>query len=42
MEVNSLLQEISITNKNLRKTLRLINESPYMFLTEPPDDDKIK
>ncbi len=42
MGVNYLLQDISITNKNLKKTLRMINDSPYILLTEPPEEDKVK
>ena len=40
--INILLEDISKTNKNLNKTLRTINESPYMFLTEPPPSDDVK
>lgn len=42
ISVNSLIQDLMFTNKNLQKTLRILNESPYMLLTEPPKEDKIK
>lgn len=42
MSVNALIQDLMITNKNLQKTLRTLNESPYMLLTEPPKEDHIK
>ncbi len=40
--VNILLEDVSKTNKRLNTTLRTINESPYMLLTEPPPPDNVK
>jgi hypothetical protein len=40
--VNILLEDFDRTNRELQRTLRNINESPYMFLTMPPPPDKIK
>ncbi len=39
MGINSLIQDLMITNKNLNKTLRTINDSPYLFLAEPPEKE---
>ena len=40
--INILLEEINQTNRTIRSTLRNINESPYMLLTEPPPKEDIK
>jgi ABC-type transporter Mla subunit MlaD len=41
--INILLEDIGKTNRNLNRVLRHINESPYIFLTEPPPpDDDVK
>lgn len=34
--VSVLLENLDRTNKNLQTTIRNINDSPYLFLTEPP------
>ncbi|MDR0926613.1 MAG: MlaD family protein [Ignavibacteria bacterium] len=40
--INIIMEELNQTNKAVQKTLRNINESPYMFLTEPPPADEVK
>jgi len=40
--INVLLEDISKTNKKLNTTLRTINESPYILLTDPPPPDNVK
>ncbi len=40
--MNSLVQDLMVTNKNLKKTLRTINDSPYLFLAEPPEKEETK
>jgi ABC-type transporter Mla subunit MlaD len=39
--INILLEDVNHTNKALQNTLRNLNESPYLFLTEPPPPEKI-
>ncbi len=40
--INALVEDLAVTNKNLQKTIRILNDSPYLLLTEPPPPDKIK
>jgi phospholipid/cholesterol/gamma-HCH transport system substrate-binding protein len=39
---NVLLDDLTKTNKSLKKTLNLINDSPYLFLTNPPPAEEIE
>lgn len=39
--LNETFEEIRVTNRNLQKTLRTLNDNPsQIFLTEPPPQDK--
>jgi uncharacterized protein YoxC len=40
--VNILLEDMDRTNRVLQRTLRNVNESPYMFLTAPPPKEDIR